>query len=844
MRKRVFSFSRLAIVLGRVCLLALLATSAVGKASESKQSRGGSELSRLSMLPAKISLSRPQASHRLLIQAHFADGRQEDWTAQAHFSSSSPKIATVDESGTVRAVSDGEAVITATVKSQRVQAEVEIRNATAPFVWSFKNHVIPVMTKAGCNSGPCHGAAAGKNGFKLTLRGYDPETDYHVLTRQAVGRRIVKLDPARSLVLLKPTLAIPHGGGRRFGVESTSYEIMSEWIAAGTPPPSPADPKVESLELLPKQAVLKPGAEQQLLVRAHFSDGHVEDVTPWARYDSTDLGVATVDDSGQVKMQGHGEAAINVGYMSLVSITRFSVPFPHPVSDQLFQQAPRNNYIDELVLNKLRRLRIPPSGLCTDSEFIRRAYLDAAGILPTAAEAEEFLKDKSADKRKKLIDALLERPEFVDYWAYKWSDVLLLKTPGKGANPDARNLGKGALWSYYSWIRSGVAANKSWDQFVREMLVSSGSNTENGAVNYLVTHLDPLEASENVGKAFLGLSIACAKCHNHPFEKWTQNDYYAMANLFARIGRKNGDRLGEMVVFSKPEGEVNHPRLGRPLRPKTLTGGPLEFNSPIDRRVHLANWLTSPENPFFARTLVNRVWGNFMGRGLVDPVDDMRETNLASNEGLLSALAKDFVERGFDVRYLIRTIMNSATYQLSSKTNKLNAQDEKYSSHYLTRRLQAEVMLDAISQVTGVPEKFPGFPVGTRALQLPDANVDSYFLTTFGRNPRIITDETERETSPNLSQVLHIANGKTINRKLMAPGSSVDMMVKLGLSNERKLNHLYLSAFSRYPTDDERTELLDTMEEGEQQAQEDGRRRVLEDLLWAMLTSKEFLFNH
>ena len=806
-------------------------------------------LERLSILPSHISLNHPHATQKLVVEAYFADGTQEDWTEKASFASTAPAIAAVDEAGMVRAVSDGEATLTADVAGRKATASAEVRNIQAPFTRSFKNHVIPVMTKAGCNSGPCHGAAAGKNGFKLTLRGYDPATDYEVLTRQALGRRVVKMEPARSLILLKPTLTIAHGGGRRFGVKSPSYRIISDWIAAGTPPPSLDASRIESLEVLPAQASLRPRAEQQLVVLAHFSDGHVEDVTAWARYDSTEVGVAAVDRTGRVKMQGYGEAAVTVGYMNLVSIARLTVPFPHRIEERVFREAPRNNTIDELVLEKLQGLRIPPSGLASDSEFIRRIYLDAAGILPTAAEVEAFLGDNTPDKRKKLIDALLERPEFVDYWAYKWSDLLLLK--GKSEiNPTGGDLPSKALRGYYNWVRAGVERNKPWDKFVREMLVASGSNAENGAVNFLVTNVDPLKASENVSKAFLGLSLNCAKCHDHPLEKWTQNDYYAMANLFARVGRKSGSRPGEMIVFTKAAGEVNHPRLGRPMRPKTLDSEPLEFDAPVDRRVHLADWLTSADNPLFARTVVNRVWGNFMGRGLVNPVDDMRATNPASNEKLLSALTKDFVDHGFDVKYLIRTVVSSATYQLSSQTNKLNADDNKYNSHYLPRRLPAEVILDAISQATGVPEKFSGYPLGTRALQLPDAKVNSYFLTTFGRNPRDVTDEAGRMSSSSITQVLHIMNGEALNRKLMARGGAVDMLVALGLSNRRILDHMYLSAFSRYPGKAERDAMLKALSEAESKTagtvlrEGEAKREILEDLLWAVLTSKEFLFNH
>ncbi|HJZ66942.1 MAG TPA: DUF1549 domain-containing protein, partial [Blastocatellia bacterium] len=413
-----------------------------------------------------------------------------------------------------------------------------VADTGAPSAWSFRNHVIPVMTKMGCNSGACHGAAAGKNGFKLTLRGYDPELDYTVLTRQAAGRRTNKLEPAKSLILLKPTLTIPHGGGKRFEVGSLEYQVIAQWIANGMQPPSEADPVIQRLEVLPENARLARGQEEQLVVRAHFSDGHSEDVTRWAKYSSTDDTVAAVAEDGRVKMQGDGEAAIAVWYLSRVSLARVSVPFPNKVDPRVYESAPRQNFIDELVLTKLRQLNLSPSGLCSDSEFIRRVYLDAAGILPTADEVARFLSDTTPNKRAKLTEALLDRPEFVDYWAYKWSDLLLASS---------KKLGAKNTRAYYNWIRESVAANRPWDRFVRELTTASGDSHEYGAVNYYLIHRNPIDLAENYTKAFIGLSITCARCHNHPLEKWTQKDYYSFANLFARVSVKNGTAAGEFT---------------------------------------------------------------------------------------------------------------------------------------------------------------------------------------------------------------------------------------------------------------------------------------------------------
>jgi len=705
---------------------------------------------------------------------------------------------------------------------------------------SFRNHVIPVMTKMGCNSGACHGAAAGKNGFKLTLRGYDPETDYVTLTRQAAGRRTNPLEPARSLILLKPTRTIPHMGGRRFDVGSPEYRIIAGWIASGMPPPTDADPRIRSVEVTPARRVLAEGDELQLAVKARFSDGTVEDVTRWARYTSGDETVAEVGDTGLVKMQGYGETAINVSYLSQVAPARVAVPFPLTVPAETYAQAERRNFIDDLVLAKLQQLHFAPAGPCTDAEFVRRAFLDAAGILPSPEDVERFVADPSPAKRDRLVDALLERPEFVDYWAYKWSDVLLVSS---------RKLSRKSAQAFYDWIREGVAANKRWDAFARELTTASGRSDEQGAVNYFLIHRSPIDLAESYTQAFLGLTLTCARCHNHPLEKWTQRDYYGFANLFARVAHKSEG--GSLVVYSTPAGDLNlgqgssSPRIGKPLPPRPLDGKPLPLGSGQDRREYVARWLTAADNPLFARAVVNRVWGNFLGRGLVNPVDDLRSTNPASNDELFAAVARDFVAHGYDVKHLIRTIMTSATYQRSSQTSALNIDDDRYYSHYLIRRLPAEVILDAFSQVTGVPEKFEGYPLGTRALQLPDTRVKSYFLTAFGRPERLVTSAAERQQDPTLAQALHVINGDTLNRKLMAEGGTIDRLAGAAGGDEAVVRALYLSALSREPTAAEKAALLEALggQEGAP-ASPSNRRLAVEDVAWALLTSKEFLFNH
>jgi hypothetical protein len=826
------SLSSLATLLTLAAAAALAATCSLSAAT-------------LEIFPPSIQLSGPQASQQLLAEAT-ADGLQQDWNRQVAWASSNPSVAKVNADGLIQPVSDGSAVIKATANGLTAEAQVQVKGTQDPFVWGFRNHVVPLLTKKGCNSGPCHGASAGKNGFKLSFRGYAPEADYEALTRESTARRVSLADPSSSLFLLKPTMTIPHGGGKRFAVDSSEFQILSEWIAGGAPSPADEDASVIGLDVYPLTATLAPGAEQQLVVQANFSNGIVTDVTPWVRYSSTDAAVAEVSETGLVKMVGRGEVAITVLYSNRVLYSRLTVPHDNEISEGDFERLPRNNFIDGLVAGKLRKLNIAPSRLAIDSEFIRRAYLDAIGVLPSAEEVEEFLADDSGDsgnpnaKRVRLIDHLLEREEYVDYWAYKWSDLLLLSS-----NRDKLN--RTALWDFYNWIRDSVAENKPWTEFANDIFTSSGSTRVNGALNYFVLHKDTIELAENTTQAFMGQTLMCARCHNHPLEKWTQKQYYQFANLFTRIGIKSGDVAGDSVIFKKAFGDINHPRLGRPLEPTPLEGEPMELDSPEDRKMRMARWLVG--NPYFARNIVSRVWANFFGRGLVDPEDDLRATNPASNEKLFSALTADFVEHGHDVKHLIRTIMNSGVYQLSSTPNATNQHDDKYYSKYIVKRLPAEVILDAMSRVTGVPSSFKNYPAGTRAIQLPDVQVESQFLESFGRPPRLVCDTAERSSDPSIAQALHVINGTTLNDKLRSSRNNIGAFLKLGLSDTRILDHVFLSAFSRHPTDSENENILGRMhaarlETGPEEAKLTARREVVEDLMWALMTKKEFLFNH
>ncbi len=739
------------------------------------------------------------------------------------------------------------AVVQALVSAEPAVPASDAGSEKKPAEWSFRNHVIPLMTKAGCNSGACHGALAGKGGLKLSLRGYDPEADYFVLTRQAGSRRIDRQDPANSLMLLKPLRKLPHGGGRRFEADSDEYRILLEWIKAGAKGPSDADPRLQRLEVSPIGATLKPKETLNIAVRAWYSDGHSEDVTRWAKFSSSEDLVAGVDTEGLVTGNGYGEAAINVAFGTRVAAVTVTSPYPNKIAAVDFSNSPKNNFIDDLTLRKLQSLNIPPSGQCTDREFIRRAFLDAAGILPTPDEVARFVADKSSNKQANLIDALLERSEFVDYWSYKWSDLLLVSS---------RRVQPAAMWAFYRFVRSAVAENRPWDRFARDIVTASGSTIQNGACNYFVLHKDMSDLNEATAITFLGTSITCCRCHNHPLEKWTQDQYWSMANLFARVELKSGDRGGEIIVEELPTGDVLHPRRGAPMLPAPLDAKPMSLEDSGSRRKYLADWLTSPENPYFARALVNRVWHNFMGRGLVEAEDDLRETNPPSNRELFDALVKDFVGHRFDVKHLIRRVMNSAAYQRSSVPRPENIADDRFGSRYLPRRLSAEVILDAYSQVSGVPTPFnrvytgveggtadtANYPEGVRALQLPYSQVASNFLNAFGRPERLQTCSCERQQEATVGQALHLNNGQTLNEKLQAKNSRLEQWLKEKTTVESGIHRVFEMALSRPPTPAE-------MQHFEAILRESGKdklpsREELEDIFWSVLTSHEFLFNH
>jgi len=792
------------------------------------------------LFPGAVELRGADDQQRLLVERVREGELVGPVNTPVEFEIDPPHIARIS-GGAVRPLADGNAKIRAVVEGQSLEATVVVRGLAQTEPPGFRNDVQPVLTRWGCNMGACHGAQAGKKSFKLSLRGYDSEADHAAITRQWQGRRVDLAHPADSLLLRKALGELSHGGGSRLADGDADFHTLQRWIATGALPPLENEPQVTEIEVIPRQVTLAAGARQPLLVQAVYSDGRRRDVSGWAKFASTEAGVARVDEEGVVTVEGQGEAAITVWFSSRVAIANVTVPLVQAVDPASFNASPRVNFIDELVLRKLRRLNIPPSSQAGDAEFLRRAFLDTIGVLPTVSEVEAFLGDNTPDKRARLVDQLLQRPEFVDFWTYKWSDLLLVSS---------RRLKNPAVWSFSQWIRGAVEENLPWDEFARQIVTAQGSTLENGAANYFVLHKDPKKLNEATTLTFLGLSIGCAQCHDHPLERWTQDDYYGMAALFARVRAKDTGTDGESVVVSADSGDLPHPtRISLPI-PRPLDGAAVDPNSPDDRRRPLARWLTDPANPYFAKALVNRVWANFLGRGLVEMVDDLRATNPPSNPELLEALARHFVDSGYDTRALIKTILLSATYQRSSRATPQNATDDRFYSHFLLKRMSAEVLLDSFSQVTAVPTAFPDYPAGLRALQLPDNNVASYFLSAFGRPVREFTCECERTSEPSVTQTLHLANGKTLNEKLGQPANQLQRWLEQSPSPRELVRQVYLSTLSRPPTTDELDRLVPALDEiiaaysDDATARQAALRETLEDLLWAVLTCREFLFVH
>ena len=696
--------------------------------------------------------------------------------------------------------------------------------------------MIASLNVGGCNQGACHGTPSGKNGFRLSLRGYDPPADFIQLTRDVFGRRTDKLNPLASLIMQKALGRVPHEGGSRFAIDSVPARNIVSWLAEGLRDDEPTLPALKHIEVLPGSRVLNaPARWQQVAVIAHFADGSARDVTRLTVFSSSDAVIAEVSMNGLVEFRQSGEAAILCRYLDQMESIRLT--YLEPKQGFAWSNPPEVNYIDKLVFAKLKMLSIAPSELCTDEEYIRRAYLDVCGMLPAGDSVKAFVADKSADKRAKLIDNLLERPEYADFWTMKWSDIF---------RSSRKTIQVKGAYAFQQWLRTQVSDNIGFDQIVRELLTANGSSYVNPPANYYRIARDPTSLAETTAQLFFGVRMQCAKCHNHPFEKWTQDDYYSLAAFFVRVkqkkdpdfpGAKPNEATSE-IVYSERAGEVTQPRTGKTMPPRFLGGEVPAVPAGKDRREVFADWLTKPGNTFFAKSVVNRIWFHLMGKGIVDPVDDFRDSNPSANDELLDALGKDFVAAKFDVKKIIRTIMLSRTYQLSAQPTPTNKDDSRYFSHAVTRLLTAEQLLDALCDVTAVPEKFAGLPMGTRAIQLPDGEVNHPFLKTFGQPARELACECERESDSNLAQALQLINGPTINDKVRNPNNRLGQLLAAKKSENEILKELYFAALSRAPLPAEVSAALGHVNKGAD------KRKAWEDVLWALLNTREFLFRH
>jgi hypothetical protein len=707
----------------------------------------------------------------------------------------------------------------------------------------FRHDVMAVLSKAGCNQGTCHGNQNGKGGFKLSLRGEAPDLDLDALTRDTLARRIDPHRPADSLLLLKATAAVPHEGGKRFGADSLEYALLLRWIAAGAPLDLPDTPVLEGLEATPAEAfIVEPADRVRLRVQARFSNGGTRDVTRLAVYEPSNP-LTTVRPDGEALREQFGETAILVRYLDRQATVQLAwVPLRQGFS---WQPVPEANFVDGHVFDRLQKLRMQPSGLAADSVFLRRVHLDNLGVLPTPEQTRAFLDDPRPDKRGRLIDRLLERPEFADFWSLKWSDLL---------RNEEKVLDRKGVQAFHQWIRHSIAAGQPLNEFARELIAARGSTYAYPPANFYRALRDPQVRAEAVAQVFLGIRVQCARCHNHPFDRWTQNDYHSLAAFFPRVQyriveNRRRDRLdqhefdGEQIVWLAREGEVKHPRTDQVMTPRVLGGQ--EVPPEGNRLQALADWIARPDNPFFARAQVNRAWYHLLGRGLVDPNDDFRASNPPVNGPLLDALTRDFVEHRFDLRHLVRTILNSRTYQLSAAPNDTNGDDETNFSHALVRGLQAEQLLDAIAQVTGVPVRFNGYPEGIRAGQLPGVRAfrvqdrrpseGERFLQTFGKPERSLSCECERSEDTTLAQAFQMLSGEMLHRMLAEPHNRLGQLLKAGKSDREIVAEFYLAALCRRPGERELQAALEYVGKAKD------RRAALEDVVWGLLNAKEFL---
>jgi len=763
------------------------------------------------------------------VTGHYADGGVRDLTRDSQFASTAAEVVAV-ENAVALPRKDGKAQIAVIAVGQAAVVPVEVTSYTEPVPVSFEFDALAALSKQGCNSGACHGSPSGKGGFRMSLRAFDPVLDKLTLIREDLGRRTNPLDPESSLLLNKPLMKLPHGGGLKLTRHDPAYAILRQWIAEGCRPDADDAPRCVRIEVYPYSGrLLKwPAHVQQLAVLAHFADGTVRDVTPIACYSSSDTAVADVSAGGLVTGADRGEAAIIVRYLE--HIESCSLTFVKEIPGYVWSDPPAANYIDTHVTAKLRQLQYAPSGLASDDEFLRRVHLDCVGQLPTLEEAKAFLADGASDKRSKLIDKLLDRPEHAKFWALKWGDLLRITST---------QVGPSGVFKYHRWLERAFEANLPYDRFARELLSASGSTLDNPAANFYRTSTDTQDSVESISQIFLGARLQCAKCHNHPFERWTQDNYFGLAAFFNRVQRKKTPRGDELLIYLAHSGEVTQPRTGKQMKPWLPGQGEIVPPSTGDRRQPFVEWLTARNNSLFAKVEANRIWSFVFGRGIVDPPDDFRDSNPPSNAALLDSLATDFSQNGFDRKRLLKTILNSHTYQADFRENEFNKGEAKYFSHYQPRLLSAEQLLDAICAMTGLPETFTGLPVGTKATELPAPDVAKHeFLKIFGQPERQTVCACERTSDSNLGMAIQFFNGPLIYGKLRDENNRFRKLMAAGRPREEIIRELYLAAVCREPTPKELAANLAHL------AAKNDDVSAMEDIAWAILNTNEFLFQH
>ena len=803
----------------------------------------------LRLSPDRIELDRPEASQQVLVakalKPQGAADRTVDLTHGTRFEVNPPQIAAVDPSGLVRPLADGAAELIASGDSWQLRVPILVRAFASPPPISFRNEILPLLTKAQCNSGGCHGKAEGQNGFKLSVFGFDPQSDHRAITQESRGRRVSPADPARSLLYLKGLALVPHGGGMKIEPGSYRDQRLLRWLAEGAAAITPDDEAsaTVAIEVEPKQQVLGLGATQQLRVTAIDASGRRRCVTAESEYESNAPAIAAVDPRGLVRASdAAGEAAILVRYAGQLAVCRVTLPREGVTVDPI----PQHNFVDRLVWEKLQRLGIRPSPLGDDATFLRRVFLDTIGTLPRPDEIRAFLADPAPDKRAVMIDRLLDRPEYADYWTMKWLNLL---------KADPLTVSPQGTVAMQRWLHASFAQNKPFDQLVTELLTVQGNTSEVGPGAFYKASSKPVDVARSLSQLLLGVRIECAECHHHPSERWGQDDFVGLAGFFTGIKLKKLPN-GEDAIVSRGGSDLPHPRTGEVIPARALGAGAADFKQAADRRREFAAWVTRPDNPFFAKATVNRLWAHYFGRGLVDPIDDLRDTNPAANEPLMLALENHLREVGYDLKAFTRTLLHSRVYQLSDEVDETSANDVQNFSHALVKTLPAEVLLDAICHATEVPEKFNGWPAGHRAIEVWDSRMPSYFFTIFGRPVRATVCECERSDEPSISQALHLLNSPEIEAKIAHRHGRARRLAESSLSPQGIVEELYLATLGRLPTEAETARMLEAFAPGSDSG--DGaaagrggrgadvmaRSAAAEDVLWTLLNSKEFLFNH